>query len=79
VLAIIKSLKKFHVYLIDISFKIITDCKMFSLTMNKKDLCVRVARWASQLEEFDYIIEHRLEKAMTHVNALSRSPCVEQM
>ncbi|XP_029155192.1 uncharacterized protein LOC114928277 [Nylanderia fulva] len=46
VLAIIKALKKFRVYLIGICFKIITDCKAFSLTMSKKDLCVRVTRWA---------------------------------
>lgn len=74
VLAIIKSLKKFRVYLIGIPFKIVTDCKAFSLTMNKKDLCVRVARWALQLEEFNYVIEHRPGKAMTHVDALSRNP-----
>jgi len=42
--------------------------------MNKKDLYVRVARWALQLEEFDYTIEHRSGKAMTHVDALSRNP-----
>jgi len=74
VLAIIKSLKKFRVYLIGISFKIVTDCRAFSLTMNKKDLCVRVAKWALQLEEFDYAIEHCSGRAMTHVNALSRNP-----
>lgn len=74
VLAIIKALKKFRVYLIGIPFKIITDCKAFSLTMSKKDLCVRVARWALQLEEFDYVIEHRPGKAMAHVDALSRNP-----
>lgn len=38
VLTIIKSLKKFRVYLIGIPFKMVTDCKAFS--MNKKDLCV---------------------------------------
>jgi len=65
VLAIIKFLKKFRV-------KIIMDCKTFSLIMNKKNLCVRVARWALQLEEFDYIIEHG--KTMTHVDILSRNP-----
>lgn len=42
--------------------------------MYKKDLCVRVARWALLLEEFDYIIEHRPGKSMIHVDALSRNP-----
>ena len=46
VLAIIKSLKKFRVYSLGIPFRIVTDCRAFTLTMRKKDLCVRVARWA---------------------------------
>jgi len=44
VLAIIKALKKFRVYLLGNPFKIVTDCKAFTLTMKKKDLCVHVAR-----------------------------------
>ncbi|XP_043501575.1 uncharacterized protein LOC122523751 [Polistes fuscatus] len=52
VLAIIKALRKFRIYLLGIPFKIVTDCQAFSMTMNKKDLCVRVARWALLLEEF---------------------------
>ena len=73
VLAIVKSLKKFRVYLLGISFKIITDCQAFMLMMNKKDLCVRVARWAL-LEEFQYKVEHRPGKSMLHADALSRNP-----
>ncbi|KAG5308161.1 TF26 protein, partial [Pseudoatta argentina] len=41
--------------------------------MSKKDLCVRVARWALLLQEFDCTIEHRSGKAMRHVDALSRN------
>lgn len=57
VLAIIKALKKFPVYLLGISFKIVIDCQAFSMTMCKKDLCVRVARWALLLEEFAYTVD----------------------
>jgi len=74
VLAIVKALKRFRVYLLGISFKIVTDCRAFSQTMTKKDLCVRVARWALLLEEFKYTIEHRPGKNMAHVDALSRNP-----
>lgn len=74
VLAIIKSLRKFRVYLLGVSFKIVTDCQAFVMTMNKKDLCVRVARWALLLEEFQYKVEHRSGKNMKHVDALSRHP-----
>nr|XP_012232667.1 PREDICTED: uncharacterized protein LOC105678149 [Linepithema humile] len=74
VLAVVKALVKFRVYLLGIEFKIVTDCRAFALTMNKKDLCVRVARWALQLEEFNYTIEHRPGRNMAHVDALSRNP-----
>ncbi|GFU46149.1 uncharacterized protein TNCV_2154981 [Trichonephila clavipes] len=40
----------------------------------KKDLTTRIARWALQLEEFDYEIEHRAGSRMKHVDALSRHP-----
>jgi len=41
VLAIIKTIKKFRIYLLRIPFKIVTDCRAFMATINKKDLCVR--------------------------------------
>lgn len=74
VLAIIKALKRFRVYLFGIPFKIVTNCRAFTLTMSKRDLCVRVARWALLLEEFQYTIEHRPGRSMVHVDALSRNP-----
>lgn len=74
VLAIVKALERFRTYLLGVSFKIVTDCRAFALTMAKKDLCTKVARWALLLEEFDYIIEHRPGKNMVHVDALSPSP-----
>jgi len=58
--------------LLGISFKNITDCRTFTATMNEKELCVRVARWALLLEEFNYTIEHRAGRSMQHVDALSR-------
>ena len=73
-LAVVEALKKFRVYLLGISFKIYTDCAAFAVTMNKKDLCTRVARWALLLEEFNYTIEHRPGSRMQHCDALSRNP-----
>lgn len=74
VLAIVKVLKKFRVYLLHMPFKIVTDCRAFTLTMAKRDLCLRVARWALMLEDYNYQIEHRPGKSMSHVDALSRNP-----
>ena len=53
---IIKILKKFRIYLLGMSFKIMTDCKVFAMTMKKKDTCLRIAFWALLTEEFQYTI-----------------------
>lgn len=74
VLAIINSLKKLRVYVINRPFHIITDCKAFTQTMEKKDVSSRVARWAIELQEYEYTIEHRSGTKMRHVDALSRAP-----
>ncbi|GFW52741.1 retrovirus-related Pol polyprotein from transposon 297 [Trichonephila clavipes] len=55
-------------------FKIVTDCSAFQKAVQKKELITRIARWALQLEEFDYEIEHRAGSRMKHVDALSRYP-----
>ena len=47
--------------------------------MNKKNLCLRVHRWALFLAPFKYTIEHRPGRFMTHVDALSRNPLPEVM
>lgn len=67
-------MKKFRVNPLGIPIKIVSDCEAFSLTMSKKDICIRVARWALLLEEFNYVIQHRPGKNMQHVDALSRPP-----
>jgi len=74
ILAIIKAIKKFRVYLLGIRFKIVTDCQAFQRTLFKENLPPKVARWALMLEEFDYEIEHRSSERMKHVDALSRFP-----
>lgn len=74
VLAIVKALKKFRLYLYGISFTIVTDCRAFMQTMKKKDICAQVARWAFFLEDFRYTIVHRPGNSMRHVDALSRNP-----
>lgn len=74
ILAIAEAIKKFRVYLLGIKFKIITDCSALTMTLQKKDLPPRVARWALLLEEYDYTIEHRPGTRLKHADALSRQP-----
>lgn len=71
-LAIINFIKRFRVYLQGIKFKIITDCNSVALTLQKKDINPRIARWAMFLQNFLYEIEHRSGSQMQHVDALSR-------
>lgn len=54
--------------MLGIKFKIVTDCAAFEQTMKKKDLTTRVARWVLLLQDFDYIIEHRVGIKMQHVD-----------
>lgn len=75
-LAVIESVKKFRHYLFGIKFKIVTDCQAFEMTLRKKDMSTRVARWALVLQEYDYEVEHRTGSQMRHVDALSRAPYV---
>lgn len=71
-LALVYGIKRFHVYLNGIKFKVLTDCESFRLTMAKKDLNPRIARWALLFQNYDFSIEHRPGNRMRHVDALSR-------
>lgn len=71
-LAIIYAIKRFRIYLQGIRFKIVTDCNALILTLNKKDINPRIARWALELQNYDHTTEHRPGKRMPHVDALSR-------
>lgn len=71
-LAVVNSLKRFHVYLQGIPFKIVTDCDSFRLTLNKREIVPRIMRWCLFLQNYDYTIEHRSNTRMHHVDALSR-------
>lgn len=71
-LSAIYAIKRFHVYLLGIPFKIVTDCDSFRLTLSKQTINPRISRWAMFLQNYDYTIEHRSSKRMRHVDALSR-------
>lgn len=68
-MAEIYALKRFHIYLY---FKIVMDYNSFRLTLAKKDLNPRISRWALFLQTYDYTIEYRSGKKMSHDDALSR-------
>lgn len=42
------------------------------MTLNRKTICPKIARWAVELGNYDYQIQHRNGVIMGHVDALSR-------
>lgn len=73
-LAIIYALRRFRVYVEGIPFRIVTDCNALTQTLSKSNLNPRIARWALELENYNYLIQHRKGDSMGHVDALSRNP-----
>jgi len=71
-LTIVYTLRRFRIYLQGIPFKIVTDCNTLVMTLHKKDINPRIARWALELQNYDCSTEHRPGKRMQHVDALSR-------
>lgn len=68
----IYALRRFRTFLEGRPFKIVTDCNSLTLTLNKQEINPRIARWALELENFDYSVQHRPETQMGHADALSR-------
>lgn len=58
-LAIIYSLRRFRAYLEGIKFKIMTDYNSLAMTLGKRNINSRIARWALELENYNYTIVHR--------------------
>ena len=75
-LAMIYALRRFRTYLEGIPFKIITDCNSLTLTLNRRELNPRIARWALELENYNYSVQHRPGVRMGHADALSRCQVV---
>lgn len=59
-------------FLEGIPFTIIDCINSLALTFNKKLINSRIARWALELEGYDYQIKHRKGDLMGHVDPLSR-------
>jgi len=69
-LAIINALRKFRVYLIGITFKIVTNSDICIHYEGNGYMYARWARWALLLQDFWYTIEHRPKRSMRHVTHL---------
>lgn len=71
-LAVVKSIERFHIYLYGIQFTVITDCHALVYAINKAHLNPRIARWTLRLQSYSFSVSHRPGTKMAHVDALSR-------
>lgn len=71
-LAIVKSIEKFHIYLYGLEFTVLSDCNTVVYAVSKASLNPRIARWILALQNYKFKISHRIDTRMNHVDALSR-------
>ncbi|KMQ89733.1 hypothetical protein RF55_10607 [Lasius niger] len=71
-LAIVKTVERFHIYLYGLCFTIVTDCHALVHAVNKANINPRIARWILKLQNYKFNIVHRNGTKMAHVDALSR-------
>ncbi|XP_067212257.1 uncharacterized protein [Linepithema humile] len=71
-LAIVRAVERFHIYLYGITFTIVTDCNALVYAVSKANLNPRIARWTLALQNYSFKITHRPGSRMAHVDALSR-------
>lgn len=71
-LAVVRAVERFHLYLYGLSFTVVTDC---GALVNKANLNPRIARWTLVLQNYQFKLVHRPSERMRHVDALSRRLC----
>jgi len=71
-LAILRTIERFHIYLYGLNFTVITDCYALVHAINKANINPRIARWILKLQNYTFHITHREGGKMVHVDALSR-------
>lgn len=74
-LAIVKTIERFHIYLYGLDFTVVTDCNAVVHAINKACLNPRIARWILRLQDYKFKVSHRDGRRMMHVDALSRLVC----
>lgn len=74
-LAIVKTIERFHIYLYGLDFTVVTDCNAVVHAINKACLNPRIARWILRLQDYKFKVVHREGRRMMHVDALSRFIC----
>ena len=77
-LAMVKGIHQFHVYLYGHCFTVRTDHAALKWLLSFCYPEGQVARWLQQLQECDFEIQHRPGKSHSNADVLSRHPCLSQ-
>jgi len=77
-LAIVYFLKYFKQYLLGRTFKVRTDHAALTWLRRTPDPIGQQARWLEQMEEYDFVVEHRAGSSHSNADSLSRRPCAKK-
>lgn len=77
-LAIVRALKKWRVYLLGVHFEVYTDHKTLKFINTQRDLSRRQARWAEFLSQYDFTLNYLKGEENSVADALSRYPDAEE-
>ncbi|KYN29924.1 hypothetical protein ALC57_00625 [Trachymyrmex cornetzi] len=61
-LAIIKAVEKFHIYLYGLDFSIVIDCNALVHAINKASVNSRIARWILKLQNYRFKLLEEVKK-----------------
>ena len=73
----LKGIEHFHYYLYGRRFTLRTDHASLRWLLNFRKPEGQIARRLQKLQEYDFEIQHRLERSHGNADALSRRPCDE--
>ena len=76
-LAVVKAVKHFHVYLYGRKFLLRMDHAALRWLLSFRQPEGQVARWIEALQQYDFTIEHRPGSKHGNADALSRRPCLQ--
>ena len=73
-LAVVKAIEHFHVYLYDCKFAVRTDHSALQWLLRFPD--GQIARWLEKLQQYDFTTQHRPGRSHQNADTLSRRPCL---
>jgi len=77
-LAVVHFLKYFIQYLLGRAFKVRPDRAALTWLRRTPDPIGQQARWLEQMEEYDFVVEHRAGSSHSNADSLSRRPCAKK-